>query len=111
MSGASFGLTLGTAVKPEQIGVMNATILLPLIFLGSAFFSWGGLASIRWFQIVTLFNPLTYAAEGMRGIMIPTGLPGSVPVLDFQWVILGLLVTIALFLVLGVRGFVSRAVR
>jgi ABC-2 type transport system permease protein len=111
LAGASFGLTLGTAVKPEQIGVMNATVLLPLIFLGSAFFSWGSLASIRWFQIVTLFNPLTYAAEGMRAIMIPAEHGVSVPTLDFKYAILGLLMTILLFFFLGVRGFINRAIR
>jgi ABC-2 type transport system permease protein len=108
LAGSSLGLMLGTAVKAEQIGVLNAIILMPLIFLGCIFFSWSGLGSLKWFQIVTLFNPLTYSAEGLREVMAP-GLPGNP--LDLRWVFLGLIATIVVFLFLGIRGFIRRAVR
>jgi len=67
LAATSLGLAFGTAVKPEQIGVLNAVILTPIMFTGCAFFAWAALVSIQWFQIVTLFNPLTYIAEGLRG--------------------------------------------
>jgi hypothetical protein len=28
---------------------------------------------LRWFQVVTLFNPITYASEGIRAAMLPLG--------------------------------------
>jgi ABC-2 type transport system permease protein len=107
-AGASLGLTLGTAVKPEQIGLLNSVILLPIIFTGCVYFSWSALDSIKWFQVVTLFNPLTYSAEGLRGAMTP-GL--ALATLDIRWVLLGLAGTIIVFLSLGIKGFIRRAVR
>lgn len=107
-AGASLGLTLGTAVKPEQIGLLNSVILLPIIFTGCVYFSWSALDSIKWFQIVTLFNPLTYSAEGLRGAMTP-GL--ALTTLDIRWVLLGMAGTIIVFLSLGIKGFSRRAVR
>jgi len=110
-AGASLGLTLGTAVKPEQIGLLNALIILPIIFTGCIYFSWSALSSMRWFQVVTLFNPLTYSAEGLRGVMTPGFHGQALPVLGIQWVLLGLVGTMVVFLSLGVRGFLRRAMR
>ena len=59
-AGACLGLTIGTSVKPEQIGLMFSLIFTPLIFTGCTYYPWGSLDSIKWFQIITLFNPLTY---------------------------------------------------
>ena len=58
-AGATLGLTIGTLIKPEQIGLMFSLIFTPLIFTGCTYYPWGSLDSIRWFQIITLFNPLT----------------------------------------------------
>ena len=46
-------------------------IFTPLLFTGCTYYPWGALRNIRWFQILTLFNPLTYAAEGLRYAMVP----------------------------------------
>jgi ABC-2 type transport system permease protein len=51
--------------KPEQISPMIAIILTPLLFTVCTY-HWSALHSNRWFQVVTLFNPLTYAVEGLR---------------------------------------------
>lgn len=124
LAGATVGLTIGTLVKPEQIGLMFALILTPLLFTGCTFFPWTGLgSSLKWFQIVTLFNPLTYASEGMRNAMEPalqvthpdaTGqiVTQSIAVhtLDVQWIFLGLAVTIIGFFIFGVRTFRGRVV-
>ena len=110
-AGASLGLTLGTAVKAEQIGLLNSVILLPIIFTGCVYFSWSALDSIKWFQVVVLFNPLTYSSEGLRGVMTPGLYGNALPALDMRWVLLGLAVTIVVFLTLGIRGFIRRAVR
>jgi ABC-2 type transport system permease protein len=109
-AGASLGLTLGTLVKPEQIGLMFSLILTPLIFLGCTYYPWGTLNSIRWFQIITLFNPLTYASEGLRYAMVPPIQGHMLPTLDIGWILLGLIVTIVIFSILGMRTFYRRVV-
>ncbi|MDQ6659930.1 MAG: ABC transporter permease [Chloroflexota bacterium] len=109
-AGASLGLTIGTSIKPEQIGLMFSLIFTPLIFTGCTYYPWGTLDSIRWFQIITLFNPLTYAAEGLRHAMVPTLHGHTFPTLDMQWVILGLSVTFVVFLFIGMNTFRKRVV-
>ena len=117
IAGACLGLFIGTSIRPEQIGLMFALIFTPLIFTGCTYYPWGLLDGIRWFQIITLFNPLTYAAEGLRHAMVPPiaaapGAPGTVPfsTLELQWVLLGLAVTIVAFFFLGVRTFRRRVI-
>ena len=109
-AGACLGLTIGTSVKPEQIGLMFSLIFTPLIFTGCTYYPWGSLDSIKWFQIITLFNPLTYAAEGLRYAMVPTLNGHTLPTLAMGWVLLGLSVTMVAFFILGLRIFRSRVV-
>jgi ABC-2 type transport system permease protein len=109
-AGATLGLTIGTLVKPEQIGLMFSLIFTPLIFTGCTYYPWGSLDSIRWFQIITLFNPLTYAAEGLRFAMVPSFNGHPLPTLALGWVILGLSVTFVVFLYFGIRTFRRRVV-
>lgn len=109
-AGASLGLTIGTLVKPEQIGLMFSLIFTPLIFTGCTYYPWGTLDGIRWFQVITLFNPLTYASEGLRATMVPTVHGYTLPTLAMGWVLLGLSVTFVLFLILGIRTFHRRVV-
>src|SRR6266852_4703302 len=104
-AGATLGLTIGTLVKPEQIGLMFALIFTPLIFTGCTYYPWAKLDGIKWFQVITLFNPVTYASEGLRASMVPTFNGHALPTLAMGWVILGLSVTIVVFLILGIRTF------
>jgi len=116
--GASLGMWIGTLIRPEQIGLMFALILTPLLFTGCTYYPWSLLSSLRWFQIVTLFNPLTYAAEGMRAAMVPAEpeivaghvISYTLPTLDTRWVLLALCGSIALFTFLGMRSFHNRVV-
>ncbi len=117
--GASLGMMIGTLIKPEQIGLMFALILTPLLFTGCTYYPWSLLDSLKWFQIVTLFNPLTYAAEGMRTAMVP---PVSVvvhghvvgtytlPTLGTGWVLLALCGSILIFTLISIRTFHNRVV-
>ena len=113
-AGACLGLTIGTLIKPEQIGLMFSLILTPMLFLGCTYFPWGSLGGIKWFQIVTLFNPLTYGSEGMRYAMVPpvliAGHTVTVPTLDMRWVLLALGGTIIAFFLIGTRTFHRRVV-
>lgn len=108
--GACLGLFLGTSIRPEQIGLMFSLILTPLLFTGCTYYPWAGLDSLKWFQIVTLFNPLTYADEGIRYAMVPSVHGFQIPTLDLQWVFLGLGVSIVVFFILGTRTFLRRVV-
>jgi ABC-2 type transport system permease protein len=103
-AGAAMGLVLGTSVPPNKISVAFAIVLTPLIFTGAAFYPWASLDSLPWFQVVTLFNPLTYVSEGMRAAL--TGLPH----LGSPWIALGLAGSTLAFSWLGLRGFQRRAV-
>jgi len=109
-AGATLGLTIGTLIKPEQIGLMFAVIFTPLIFTGCTYYPWGSLNNIRWFQIITLFNPMTYASEGLRYAMVPAIHGQPFPTLAMGWVILGLGVTFVAFLILGIRTFNRKVV-
>jgi ABC-2 type transport system permease protein len=109
-AGATLGLFIGTTVKPEQIGLMFALIFTPLIFTGCTYYPWAKLDGIKWFQIITLFNPVTYASEGLRASMVPAFHGQALPTLNMGWVILGLSVTIVAFFILGVRTFHRRVV-
>lgn len=109
-AGAALGLTLGTLVQPQQIGLMFSLIFAPLLFTGCTYYPWGRLGTIRWFQIVTLFNPLTYASEGLRAAMVPR-VPGQpLDTLMWYWVVLGLLATIVAFAAIGINLFHRRVV-
>jgi ABC-2 type transport system permease protein len=113
-AGACVGLTIGTLIKPEQIGLMFSLILTPLLFTGCTYYPWSALGNIRWFQIVTLFNPLTYGAEGMRYAMVPAvriaGHTVTVATLDLNWVFLVLGGTILVFFVIGNITFRRRVI-
>jgi ABC-2 type transport system permease protein len=103
-AGGAIGLVLGTLVPPNQINVVFAVALTPLIFTVAAFYPWQALSSLRWFQVLTLFNPLTYVSEGMRGALTST------PHLGAGWIVLGVAVSTTGFLIFGMRGFLRRAV-
>ena len=103
--GAAIGMTLGTFVPPTRINIMFALVLTPLIFTGCTQYPWPSLSGLRWFQIITLFNPLTYASETIRGAVVPGAQHMSLAI-----ALPMLLVTTALFIVLGMFGFRRRAV-
>lgn len=109
-AGAALGMTIGTLVRPEQIGLMFALILTPLLFTGCVQYPWGTLGVLRWFQIVTLFNPLTYASEGLRYAMVPHFHGQVLPTLWLGWVFLGLVATIIVFSAIGIQTFRRRVV-
>jgi ABC-2 type transport system permease protein len=114
LMGATIGLTLGTIIKPEQIGLMFSLILTPLLFTGCTYYPWSALSSIRWFQVLTLFNPLTYASEGLRFAMVPAvqiaGHTVTLATLDMRWVLLALTASILSFFAIGAYTFMRRVV-
>jgi ABC-2 type transport system permease protein len=103
--GATVGMTLGTLVGPQQINIMFALILTPMLFTGCTQYPWAELSHLRWFQILTLANPMTYASEGMRGAMVP-----GLPHMDPLYAVPALVASILLFGAIGIRGFHRRSV-
>jgi ABC-2 type transport system permease protein len=63
---AALGLTMGTRVKPQQVPLLFAIVVLPITFLGAVYYPWTSLAPIRWLQVLVLVNPLVYMCEGFR---------------------------------------------
>ena len=108
--GASFGLVMGTVIKPEQISMMFTLIFTPLLFTGCTYYPWGALNTLRWFQIVTLFNPLTYAAEGLRYSMVPRVNGHDIHTLGIRWVLTALSASIVIMMIVGSRTFRGRVV-
>ena len=105
LTGSAMGLTMGTLVQPSRISVVFALVLTPLLFTGCSQYPWPSLENLRWFQIVTAFNPLTYVSEGMRGALTP-----SVPHMRPWICLVALTFSLALFTAIGVRGFLRRAI-
>ncbi|MGE0555789.1 MAG: ABC transporter permease [Gemmatimonadales bacterium] len=102
---SAFGLLLGTAINPQQIGLLFGFIVAPMIFFGCAYYPWSGLAAVPVMQYAVLVNPLVYVAEGLRGALTP-GLP-HMPLLA---VVGALILLTGLFLRVGIQTFSRRAV-
>jgi ABC-2 type transport system permease protein len=102
---SSLGLFLGTAIQPQQIGLMFGVILAPMIFFGCAYYPWQGLNAVPVMKYAVLINPLVYVAEGMRGALTP-----AAPHMSLGIVIVALILITFLFWTLGMRSFMKRAV-
>ncbi len=102
---SSLGLFLGTAIQPQQIGLMFGVILAPMIFFGCAYYPWQGLSAVPVMKYAVLINPLVYVAEGMRAALTPGAPHMSLPI-----VVVALIAITAIFWTLGMRSFMKRAV-
>jgi len=103
--GAAMGLLIGTLVQPSQINIVFSLIFTPLLFTGCSQYPWPSLSRLRWFQVITAANPMTYVSEGMRAALIPT-VPHIRP-----WICLAVLIgSIVVLLGMGLRGFQRRAI-
>jgi ABC-2 type transport system permease protein len=102
--GASLGLVLGTLVPPNRINILFSLVFTPLLFTGASQYPWPSLSRLRWFQVVTALNPMTYVSEGLRAALVP-----AVPHIRPLICVLLLVASIAVLLAVGVRGFYRRA--
>jgi len=108
--GSTIGLWMGTVIKPDQISLMFTLIFTPLLFTGCTYYPWGALHNIRWFQILTLFNPLTYAAEGLRYSMVPPIGGHNFPTLGIGWTLLLLGISVVAMFIAGTGTFLRRVI-
>ena len=105
LAAGALGLALGTIVRPQQVGIMFALVVTPLVFLGCVYYPWALLHAIPWLQWLVLLNPLVYMSEGLRAALTPD-LP-HMPV----WAFLTALTTATLVLgAVGIRGFLRRTI-
>jgi ABC-2 type transport system permease protein len=104
--GGGIGMTLATVLPLQRINMTFSLIITPIIWTGCIHYPWPRLSSMRWYQVVTAANPMTYVSEGVRGAMVPT-----VPHLP-EWLCLAVLAgAAALSTALSVRSFSRCVVR
>jgi ABC-2 type transport system permease protein len=101
---------MGTTIRPEQISLMFTLIFTPLLFTGCTYYPWGALGKIRWFQILVLFNPLTYAAEGLRYSMVPPMHGFVLKTMGLGWILFALGASVVVMFLVGTRTFYKRVV-
>jgi ABC-2 type transport system permease protein len=102
---SALGMWLGTAIAPQQIGLMFSVIIAPMLFFGCAYYPWRGLDVVPVMKYIVLINPMVYVAEGLRGALTP-----AVPHMPLTVVGAALLVVVAVFWTFGMRSFNKRAV-
>ncbi len=109
-AGATIGLLLGTLFQASQMSILFSLVFNILMFAGCVFYPWSALGSLKLFQILTLFNPLTYASEGLRFAMVPPVHGHMYPTLPIGWIVPGLSLASLIFCVVGLRFFHKRVV-
>jgi ABC-2 type transport system permease protein len=105
LTSGALGLTIGTSVKPQQIGLIFGVVVMPITFLGCVYYPWAALSNLRWLQLGVLVNPIVYMSEGLRSALTPA-LPHMSPLL----VLTMLVFFLALLTWLGIRGFLRRVI-
>lgn len=104
--GGGIGMTLATVLPLQRINMTFSLIITPIIWTGCIHYPWPRLGSMLWFQVVAALNPMTYAAEGIRGQMVP-----ATPHIA-TWVCLTVLTVVAVACTfLSVRSFARRVVQ
>jgi ABC-2 type transport system permease protein len=104
LTSGALGLTIGTSVKPQQIGLIFGVVVMPITFLGCVYYPWAALGPIPWLRYGVLINPIVYMSEGLRAAVTTSA---HMP----EWLILAMLCFfLALLTRLGMRGFLRRVV-
>ena len=102
---SAIGMWIGTAIAPQQIGLMFSVIVAPMIFFGCAYYPWRGLDVVPVMKYAVLVNPLVYVAEGMRGALTP-----EVPHMPLAVVTVALVAITGAAWLIGIRSFYRRAI-
>jgi ABC-2 type transport system permease protein len=105
LTAGALGLTIGTSVKPQQIGLIFGIVVIPITFLGCVYYPWAKLEHIPWLQIGVLINPIVYMSEGLRAALTPT-MPHMKPI----YILSMLFASLCLLTWMGVKGFLRRVI-
>jgi ABC-2 type transport system permease protein len=99
------GLALGCSMNQQHIGLMFSLVMTPMIFFGCTYYPWSALTKFPILQKAVLINPLVYASEGLRAMLVP-GFPHLSTI-----AVLGALVFFdVLLLFVGLRQFEKKAI-
>src|SRR6185436_11682353 len=101
---SSLGLALGCSVGQQHIGLMFSLVLAPMIFFGCTYYPWQALQSFPILKRVVLVNPMVYASEGFRSVLVP-----QFPHLATAVILGGLVIFNAVFITFGMRQFRRKA--
>ena len=99
------GLALGCSINQQHIGLMFGMVITPMIFFGCTYYPWSALSKFPILQKAVLINPLVYASEGMRALLVP-----GFPHLSLVAVFVALVFFDVLLLVVGLRQFEKKAI-
>ena len=104
VSGA-LGLTIGSNVRPQQIGLVFSIVVVPITFLGCVYYPWAVLSHVRWLQFAVLLNPIVYMSEGLRAALTP-----DVPHMPSLLILAALLASLGVLGSFGIKGFLRRVI-
>jgi ABC-2 type transport system permease protein len=104
LTSGALGLTIGTTVKPAQIGLIFGVVVMPITFLGCVYYPWANLDKIKWLQRGVLVNPIVYMSEGLRAALTPGQHMSQVLIVGMLAFFLALLTWV------GIRGFMRRVI-
>jgi ABC-2 type transport system permease protein len=99
------GLALGCSMNQQHIGLMFSLVMTPMIFFGCTYYPWSALTKFPILQKAVLINPLVYASEGLRAMLVP-----KFPHLSTIAVLAALVFFDVLLLVVGLRQFEKKAI-
>jgi ABC-2 type transport system permease protein len=99
------GLALGCSMDQQHIGLMFSLVMTPMIFFGCTYYPWSALTKFPILQKAVLVNPLVYASEGLRAMLVP-----KFPHLSSIAVLAALVFFDLLLLVVGLRQFEKKAI-
>jgi ABC-2 type transport system permease protein len=105
LTAGALGLVIGTTVKPQQIGLIFGTVVMPITFLGCVYYPWAMLNRMPVLQHAVLINPIVYMSEGLRAALTP-----NMPHMSSSLVLVMLTFFLLLLTTLGVRGFRRRVI-
>ena len=110
LSSASFGLVVGTLLPVDKIYLLFSLIFSAILYTGCVYYTWTSISTIKALQVISLFNPLTYAAEGLRSAMVPIEHGKAVSTLPIGVAITGLIASFLISLALGIWLFRRRVI-
>jgi ABC-2 type transport system permease protein len=84
---------------------MFGMVITPMIFFGCTYYPWNALDKFPILRLAVLINPLVYASEGMRAMLVP-----GFPHLSLVAVFGALLFFDGLLLLLGLKQFEKKAI-
>src|SRR6185312_12476045 len=98
LTSGALGLVIGTTVKPQQIGLIFGTVVMPITFLGCVYYPWAMLDKMPVLQHAVLINPIVYMSEGLRAALTP-----GMQHMSSSQVLMMLMFFLLLLTILGVR--------